>query len=149
MINRINKDVLEVLILMQLYAGQTVISMLQQELALGHRLSEKMVMKIFTDVCQAVARLHHRTKPITHRDLKVENILQDFSNNFVLCDYGSCTTAVMVPLDDGVSQCEEQIKRFTTLAYRAPEMIDLYGGSCISTKADIWVSSLKYVLMKW
>lgn len=126
---------------MQLYAGQTVISVLQQELSVGHRLSERLVMKIFTDVCQAVARLHHRTKPITHRDLKVENILQDFSNNFVLCDYGSCTTAVMNPLDDGVSQCQEQIQRFTTLAYRAPEMIDLYGGSPISTKADIWVSS--------
>ena len=33
--------------------------------------SEEEVMKIFTDVCQAVARLHHRTKPIIHRDLKV------------------------------------------------------------------------------
>lgn len=33
--------------------------------------SETEVLKIFTDVCQAVARLHHRTKPITHRDLKV------------------------------------------------------------------------------
>lgn len=127
---------------MQLYAGQTVISMLQQELSLGHRLLENLVLKIFTDVCQAVARLHHRTKPITHRDLKVENILQDFSNNFVLCDFGSCTTTVMNPQDEGVAQCEEQIQRFTTLAYRAPEMINLYSGSVISTKADIWVRSL-------
>ena len=34
-------------------------------------LSENEVMRIFTDVSQAVGRLHHRTKPIIHRDLKV------------------------------------------------------------------------------
>ena len=140
-INRVGKDVFEVLILMQLYAGQTVMSMLQQEFSSGRRLPERQVMKIFTDVCRAVARLHHRTKPITHRDLKVENVLQDFSNNFVLCDFGSCTTAVMVPLEQGVAECEEQIQRFTTLPYRSPEMIDMYSGNAISTKADVWVSN--------
>ena len=31
--------------------------------------------------------------------------------------------------------------RYTTLSYRAPEMVDLYSGKSISTKADIWVSS--------
>jgi len=39
-----------------------------------------------------------------------------------------------------VTQCEDQIKRFTTLAYRAPEMVDLYSGKPISIKSDIWVS---------
>lgn len=29
--------------------------------------------------------------------------------------------------------------RYTTLAYRAPEMIDLYAGHLIDTKSDIWV----------
>ena len=28
---------------------------------------------------------------------QIENVLQDFSGNFVLCDYGSCTTVVMDP----------------------------------------------------
>jgi len=32
--------------------------------------------------------------------------------------------------------------RYTTLSYRSPEMIDLYGGKTISTKADIWVSTV-------
>ena len=40
----------------------------------------------------------------------------------------------------GVAQCEEQIKRFTTLAYRAPEMVDLYSGKPITVSSDIWVS---------
>ena len=38
-----------------------------------------------------------------------------------------------------MTQCEDQIKRFTTLAYRAPEMVDLYSGKPISIKSDIWV----------
>lgn len=29
--------------------------------------------------------------------------------------------------------------RYTTLSYRAPEMVNLYGGNVITTKADIWV----------
>lgn len=33
--------------------------------------SEKEVLKIFCDVCEAVARLHHCQTPIIHRDLKV------------------------------------------------------------------------------
>lgn len=33
---------------------------------------------------------------------------------------------------------EEEIKKYTTLSYRAPEMVDLYAGKPITTKADIW-----------
>lgn len=32
-------------------------------------------MKIFSDVVVAVGRLHHRTKPIIHRDLKVQLVV--------------------------------------------------------------------------
>lgn len=33
---------------------------------------------------------------------------------------------------------EEEIQKYTTLSYRAPEMVDLYSGKNITTKADIW-----------
>lgn len=33
------------------------------------------------------------------------------------------------------------LTRYTTLSYRAPEMINLYAGKAITTKADIWVSA--------
>ena len=46
---------------------------------------------------------------------------------------------------DGVPQCEDQIQRFTTLAYRAPEMVDLYSGHVIGIKSDIWV---RYIITK-
>ena len=56
---------------MELYEGTPVIDLLNQCLSAGRTLQEEKVMKIFLDVCQALARLHHRTKPILHRDLKV------------------------------------------------------------------------------
>lgn len=36
--------------------------------------------------------------------------------------------------------------RYTTLSYRAPEMINLYAGKGITTKADIWVSTCSFSL---
>lgn len=50
----------------------------------------------------------------------------------------------MHPETLGAAECEDEIARFTTLAYRAPEMVSLYSGKTITTKADIWVSN--YVL---
>ena len=35
---------------------------------------------------------------------------------------------------------DDDIKKYTTLSYRAPEMVDLYSGLSITTKADIWVN---------
>lgn len=61
------------------------------------------------------------------------------SGNYVLCDFGSATAKVLNPQVMGVPAVEEEIKKYTTLSYRAPEMIDLYSGKPITTKADIWV----------
>ena len=36
--------------------------------------SETEVLRIFCDICEAVARLHHNQPPIIHRDLKVCDI---------------------------------------------------------------------------
>lgn len=100
--------------------------------------TEPEVLQIFCDTCEAVARLHQCKTPIIHRDLKVENILLNDSGNYVLCDFGSATNKFLNPQKDGVNIVEEEIKKYTTLSYRAPEMINLYGGKPITTKADIW-----------
>ena len=57
--------------------GGRVVDLMNARLKSGF--SEEEVMRIFTDVCQAVARLHHRTKPIIHRDLKVHLRVQYWS----------------------------------------------------------------------
>lgn len=135
-INQLSADVSEVLILMNLVKGGQLLDIMNRRI--GHGFDEQEVLKIFCHVCLAVTRLHHRTRPITHRDLKVENILLKDDGNYVLCDYGSCCLDTLIPEKMGVAQCEEQIKRFTTLAYRAPEMVDLYSGKPISVSSDIW-----------
>jgi AP2-associated kinase len=70
---------------------------------------------------------------------QVENILISENGNYVVCDFGSATIKSVNPATSAsVAEIEEEIKKYTTLSYRSPEMVDLYAGKTISTKADIW-----------
>ncbi|KAI3372424.1 hypothetical protein L3Q82_022912 [Scortum barcoo] len=145
-------DVWEVLILMDFCRGGQVVNLMNQRLQTGF--TEGEVLQIFCDTCEAVARLHQCKTPIVHRDLKaslicftictnysqhkVENILLHDRGHYVLCDFGSATNRFQNPQTEGVPVVEEEIKKYTTLSYRAPEMVNLYGGKIITTKADIW-----------
>ncbi|XP_029366142.1 AP2-associated protein kinase 1-like isoform X7 [Echeneis naucrates] len=129
-------DVWEVLILMDFCRGGQVVNLMNQRLQTGF--TEPEVLQIFCDTCEAVARLHQYKSPIIHRDLKVENILLHDRGHYVLCDFGSATNHFQNPQTEGVAVVEEEIKKYTTLSYRAPEMVNLYGGKVITTKADIW-----------
>ncbi|NXG08282.1 BMP2K kinase, partial [Sakesphorus luctuosus] len=135
-VNAVSDNVWEVLILMEYCRAGQVVNQMNQRLQTGF--TEPEVMRIFCDTCEAVARLHQCKTPIVHRDLKVENLLLNDSGNYVLCDFGSATNKYLHPQKDGVNMVEEEIKKYTTLSYRAPEMINLYGGKPITTKADIW-----------
>ncbi|XP_030761493.1 LOW QUALITY PROTEIN: AP2-associated protein kinase 1 [Sitophilus oryzae] len=127
--------VYEVLLLMP-YCAENVFGLMK---ARGKpNFTETEVLSIFCDICEAVSRLHHCKTPIIHRDLKVENILVGENGNYILCDFGSSTARVLNPSEKGVAIVEEEIKRYTTLSYRSPEMVDMYSGKPISTKADIW-----------
>ncbi|XP_012821435.1 AP2-associated protein kinase 1 isoform X7 [Xenopus tropicalis] len=129
-------DVWEVLILMDYCRGGQVVNLMNQRLQTGFTESE--VLQIFCDTCEAVARLHQCKTPIIHRDLKVENILLHDRGHYVLCDFGSATNKCQNPQTEGVTAVEDEIKKYTTLSYRAPEMVNLYSGKMITTKADIW-----------
>ncbi|XP_036454282.1 LOW QUALITY PROTEIN: BMP-2-inducible protein kinase [Colossoma macropomum] len=135
-INAVGDSVWEVLILMEYCKAGQVVKQMNQRLHVGF--TEAEVLTIFCDTCEAVARLHQCKTPVIHRDLKVENILLNDQGNYVLCDFGSATHKVLHPLKDGVTAVEDEIKKYTTLSYRAPEMINLYQGKAITTKADIW-----------
>ncbi|KAJ6653118.1 hypothetical protein lerEdw1_010080 [Lerista edwardsae] len=129
-------DVWEVLILMDFCRGGQVVNLMNQRLQTGF--TENEVLQIFCDTCEAVARLHQCKLPTIHRDLKVENILLHDRGHYVLCDFGSATNKFQNPQLEGVNAVEEEIKKYTTLSYRAPEMVNLYSGKLITTKADIW-----------
>lgn len=131
-----SRDVWEVFMLMDYCKGGQVVNLMNQRLQTGF--SEAEVLQIFCDTCEAVSCLHQRKTPITHRDLKVENILLHDKGHYVLCDFGSATNKFQCPQTEGVTAVEEDIKKYTTLSYRAPEMVNLYNNKIITTKADIW-----------
>jgi len=134
-ISHTNNGVYEVLLLMPFYKSH-MLQLMNDKLQTGFLETE--VLSIFSDMCEAVSRLHHCQTPIIHRDLKVENILYNEAGHYVLCDFGSATAKVLNPNTMGVPVVEEEIKKYTTLSYRSPEMVDLYMGKPITTKADIW-----------
>ncbi|VDK24408.1 unnamed protein product [Taenia asiatica] len=77
----------------------------------GLRFLEVEVLRILTDICEAVSRLHHCETPIIHRDLKIENLLIDSRRNVVLCDFGSATSRILHPAKHGTLRCQEEIEK--------------------------------------
>lgn len=63
------------------------------------------------------------------------------SGQYVLCDFGSATGKVLQGTSQTAPAVTEEIQKYTTLSYRAPEMVDIYSGRPITTKADVWVST--------
>ncbi|KFH73198.1 NAK/BIKE protein kinase [Podila verticillata NRRL 6337] len=130
----------EILILMEYCGGGPVIDLMNRRLQ--HRLTEPEILKIFSNVCEAVAYMHYSDPPILHRDIKVENIILS-NNDYKLCDFGSATTNILrgdnIPRNvKDIQLLEEEINNHTTLQYRAPEMLDLYMRKGIDEKIDIW-----------
>jgi AP2-associated kinase len=82
-------------------------------------------------------------KGVTHRDIKVENILLTKQDTIPkLCDFGSASKETIDLAKISKSQLytyEDIFERNTTLTYRPPEMIDLYLGYRVDQKVDIWM----------
>ncbi|MEW5309995.1 MAG: hypothetical protein WDW38_001831 [Sanguina aurantia] len=115
----------------------------------NQNLDDLLVFEVFSEVCRAVAHMHAQSPPITHRDLKVENILKNGEGRWVLADFGSVTTraqAYETPAE--IAAEEDLIRRTTTPAYRSPEMWDiLITRGRLDSKSDIWaLGVLLYVL---
>ncbi|KAM7534377.1 hypothetical protein Aperf_G00000118380 [Anoplocephala perfoliata] len=130
-------EIYEIMLLTTFYPG-SVSQVLAERQHKGLRFLEVEVLRILADVCEAVSRLHHCETPIIHRDLKIENLLIDDRKNIILCDFGSATSRILHPMKHGTLRCQEEIEKYTTLAYRAPEMVDLYLGVALGPPVDIW-----------
>jgi len=129
----------EAYILMELCEGPTLLDRMNEFAMAGRKLPEGLIMEIFASVVEAVAHLHRQDPPIWHRDVKVENVLQDNVGTWKLCDFGSATTkSILCRGGADVARYEDELNRYSTPTYRAPEMCDLYQGKRVGVQADVW-----------
>ncbi|KAJ3177297.1 hypothetical protein HDU87_004549 [Geranomyces variabilis] len=139
-IQKLRNGGFEVFILMEHCRGGHLVDFLNTRLS--NRLTEAEVLAIFSDICEAVAHMHYSTPPIIHRDIKVENVLIANDGNYKLCDFGSATTRSIAPgtsmSGTDIRLLEEEVGKFTTLQYRAPELCDLYQKKGLTEKMDMW-----------
>jgi AP2-associated kinase len=77
---------------------------------------------------------------------QVENILVGENGQYVLCDFGSATGKILSAGIHGASAVQEEVEKYTTLSYRAPEMVDVYSMKPITVKADIWVCNFMKII---
>ena len=84
-------------------------------------------LRYVEQVASALAHMH--ALPLSHHDLKLENILVRADGDVALCDFGSASADTV---DTSAAsrrerlELEERIGRYCTPMYRAPEMVDLY-----------------------
>lgn len=101
----------------------------------NRRLDEAEGRRLFKQVLLGIEYCHH--KLVTHRDIKLENILLDESNNIKIIDFGFSTCF----------SHDKKIKMFCgTPSYMAPEIVARveYSGP----PADVWaLGVLLYVLL--
>jgi len=123
-------------------AGGHLLAYAQARLAQQRPLTEPEIMRLFVQACRAVEHLHRFAPPVAHRDVKLENLLLGGGpeNRVVkLCDFGSVTTKRWTcATAQERAQLEEEVERYTTPCYRAPELVDLYSKHVVSEQVDIW-----------
>eukprot|EP01035_Chromulina_nebulosa_P020570 gene20570-26676_t len=105
----------------------------------GQPLPLTSIYRIFGQILLAIQTFHQSNPIITHRDLKLENILFGVDSNVRICDFGSCVSGyTYLRNSEERSNAEEIISKETTQMYRAPEMVDLYLRQVLTEKTDIW-----------
>ncbi len=104
--------------------------------ATGERTLERANLRVFLDVCQAVALAHARG--IVHRDLKPENVMIGPHGEVYVVDWG----IAVATRDDGSGRfplAEQAREMAGTPAYMAPEMLGGGAPSRISERTDIYL----------
>jgi len=137
---KVNK---EFLLLMELCTSGDLAQLLRKT---GESLTPSNVCVVMGCLIRALQVLHTRSTPVTHRDIKLENLLVTGDNLIKLCDLGSATTAVHSPNQDwSMNQrtlLEDELAKYSTPMYRAPEMLDTWSNFPVNQAVDIWAAGL-------
>eukprot|EP01062_Namystynia_karyoxenos_P048501 TRINITY_DN3693_c0_g1_i1.p1 TRINITY_DN3693_c0_g1~~TRINITY_DN3693_c0_g1_i1.p1 ORF type:complete len:915 (+),score=208.24 TRINITY_DN3693_c0_g1_i1:126-2870(+) len=141
----------EVIAVIQLY-GESLAQCLRRHAAMERPLPESDAVSAAAACNVALGWLHRQSPPVAHRDVKPENLLRDESPSswgWRLCDFGSASReAVKCTTRQQVAEIGELLDRTTTMAYRPPEMVDLWRGQVVGPKGDVWsLGVLLYVAL--
>ncbi|XP_069674893.1 cyclin-G-associated kinase isoform X3 [Periplaneta americana] len=129
----------EYLLVTELCTGGSLVDVLTNR---STPLPVDVICRIFWQTCRAVQHMHSQQPPVIHRDLKIENLLLGTDGTIKLCDFGSATTQCYQPdpawSANQRSLLEEEMARYTTPMYRAPEMVDTWSNHAITIASDVW-----------
>ena len=80
-----------VYLLLEFCPHGTLFDLIEQKCKLGLSgiTDEECLLKIINDISKGLVYLHNQS--ISHRDLKLENVLQAQDGTWKICDLGSCT----------------------------------------------------------
>ncbi|XP_012532377.1 cyclin-G-associated kinase [Monomorium pharaonis] len=131
----------EYLVVTELCPGGTVADILRSVSV--NTLTLAQVCKIAYQATRAVHHMHsQQPEPLVHRDIKLENFLLGRDGLVKLCDFGSATTQQILPDPSWNAQkratLEDQMAKYTTPMYRAPEMMDTWNNEPIGPPVDCW-----------
>ncbi len=97
----------EARLLLEYCNGGTMLNLLQSRK--DQALPEQDIFRFFGQVLLALKPLHEDPNPVTHRDIKLENILFGSDRNIRLCDFGSCVFGP-VYIDSTAARAAEEEK---------------------------------------
>ena len=77
--------------LLEYCAHGTLFDLVEEKCKMGLNgiMDEEELYKIINDISNALRYLHG--KGISHRDIKIENVLKGHDQKWIVCDFGSCT----------------------------------------------------------
>jgi serine/threonine-protein kinase len=96
-----------------------------------HRLGLEERLRLFCDVCEAVAYAHRNL--VVHRDLKPSNILVDVDGNVKLLDFG--IAKLLAEDTEGAPERTRTVLQAMTPEYAAPEQVR---GDPVTTASDVY-----------
>ncbi|KZC09191.1 Cyclin-G-associated kinase [Dufourea novaeangliae] len=131
----------EYLLVTEYCPGGTVADVLRN--VSSNSLSLAQICRIAYQATRAVHHMHsQQSEPFVHRDIKLENFLIGSDGLIKLCDFGSTSTQQILPNPSWNAQkratLEDQMAKYTTPMYRAPEMMDTWNNEPIGPPVDCW-----------
>ena len=120
------------------HGGTPLVNILASKASQRQQVGQGDVVRMALQIGSAISFMHHQDPPVAHRDIKAENIMEA-RGVYRLVDFGSASTLALEPRTaTEFIRVLNEVSSQTTLAYRAPEMCDVYRKHRIDQQVDVW-----------